>query len=402
MRTTPLLNLAWHDIDAPKIPKHIGRKPWELTYPRTNNWKSAKQKVLLVIDHVPTPNLQTRKLASSQERVLLENVIRRAFTVARSWAKEDGSKRPKMKDYAWCIVSWANFKTYDLQDRQPANEYLIERMRSIIADLQPTKIHYLGEEPAWHMHRIGVERRAWVLKQITEQHHYTASSNLSITQPLWIYKSEGRRSIDGYSYDMSPDDANLLGHISENLARMILGYYPYSLAHLKPKYTIVDTMGAWKALLSKLWKAHRFSLDLETNNLSVYENGIVTAQFAFDSKLCYIVPLKCIGSPWTSGELREILSDMRSLFGREIDQTDWKAPYIIGQNLAFDFRVLCVELGLHTIDVSHMGYHGFFLRFGREPFQIEGPYGQHHRSGRRQQCEAQNMGVGCYLVAVRK
>ena len=352
----PILDLEWIECENPPKPRNLklgkSHKAWNLAYPRTSNWNTAKHKMLVVIEHVPTPNLHSKRLLSHQERLIIDNIIRRAFHIAKQWAKDNNLKNPKSKDWAWWFVSWANFKTYDLKDNDLhlANEYHVERMRNIIAKLKPTKVHYFGEEAAYAMHGIGIERRAWVLDQSIKKHKFQASSNLSFTRPLRAHKFKSRYSEEEeFNYDMSPDDANLLGHISENLARLILGSYPYSLSHLKPIYELVNSMKAWKKLLKRLWKVHHFSLDLETFDLSIHNNGIVTAQFSFDSKKAYIVPLKCVNSPWQPEELKSIYTDMQALFGREISQTDWDAPYIIGQNLAFDFRVLCVELGLHTI-----------------------------------------------------
>ena len=221
----PILDLEWTECKNPPKPRQLKldqfHKAWNLTYPRTSNWNTAKHKMLVVIEHVPTPNLHSKRLLSHSERLIIDNIIRRAFHIAKQWAKDNNLKSPKSKDWAWWFVSWTNFKTYDLKDNDLhlANEYHVERMRSIIAKLKPTKIHYFGEEAAYAMHGIGIERRAWVLDQSIKKHKFQASSNLSFTRPLRAHKFKSRHSEkEEFNYDMSPDDANLLGHISENLA----------------------------------------------------------------------------------------------------------------------------------------------------------------------------------------
>ena len=346
MAEQPLrIHWQWHSLKDPDPPKE--KKLWRLSIPVSMNWDSAKHKFLFIVDHVPTPNLSNRKLLSGHERRILENLIRRAFSLARS--RRIGSKHPvQPKDCAWAAVSWSGFVTYDSSatDTQIRtwDDWQRNRMEGIFKNLAPTHVHFFGEYAAWQMYNIGVEHRGWIRDVKVAGKSMKVSANLSFTSTLFI---DTRNERTRYYYE--PDDANLLGHMASNLSYLFLGYNPYSLAHLTPKYKVVGTRKAFNELMRKLWNAEKFSLDLETDNLTVHHNAIVTLQVAFSSRKAYVVPLKCVGSPWSAKDFRYVYACLRKVFGRKFPQDDWNIPYIIGQNLSFDYRVLQTELGLHTM-----------------------------------------------------
>lgn len=330
-----------------KLKKSVGRKPWNLSLPFTSNWGKRKRRVLFVVDHVPTQDLEAGQLLSEINRPLFLNVLNQAFKIAGTW----GCKK-KQDDYAYGWVNFNFFKTYDMSPQQQANanKICVERLQLIIDKFKPTHIHFFGTTPFYLMYGEDVERRGWVF----EKDGMMVSSNISVTRAgnATLEEEEDEEEDDDSDYQagfLSVVEANMLGHASENLAKLIHGKDPFSLAYIKPAYTLIDKMAAWKKLYKRLWKSKLWAFDTETYNLSVTENGIALFQFSFDEKHSFIVPGKSVSSPWTADELREIFTDLRKLFSRKFDQTKWKVPVIIGQNLEFDFRMIRQELAIPVI-----------------------------------------------------
>lgn len=326
-------------------------KTWDLYYPISSNWGSAKQRFLFVIDHVPSENLKSRKLLSGETGEMFVNILSYAEDLARSW----GCKR-SFEDCGVAFVSWSYFKTYNLDKANAAvaTTASVDRMERILKKLDPTHVHFFGEAPAQEMFGIDVEKRGWVLKLKSNIGKIWVSTNISVTNEAKFFEDDDDSDDEdeGFNDDaLGVDKSNLLGYACNNLARILNGGYPYSLRHIKPAYNLIDTMKKWKKLHARLMDARCFAYDLETDNLSAMCNRILTAQFTLPDTpdMCEFLPLKHFDSPWSSEQLKEIYTDLRTLFAQKFDQRKWNVPYLIGQNLAFDLRVTRVELGIPVV-----------------------------------------------------
>ena len=65
-----MLNFTPIEIDY-AVPDVLKRKSWGLDMLVTDNWRSAKTRILFVIDHVPTEDLRKRQLLSGESGRLL-------------------------------------------------------------------------------------------------------------------------------------------------------------------------------------------------------------------------------------------------------------------------------------------------------------------------------------------
>lgn len=331
------MNIIYKSFDY-KPPE--GFKDWSIKPCFTDNWENSNKRILFVFDHVLSNDIRNNKLLSSATyKKMIGNLWNYSWMILDSWGYE-GNK------FEWAIgfVNWRNCKTYDIKDttiRDNTEKYFKERLKTFIKQYRPTHIHYFGETSAKIMHKLNTWERGWIKGKSIKY-----SFNLNMNQYIIMEKTE-----DDWKEYVPPDKANLWGHIGENIAKLIYGGYPFSLNHIKVKYKFISNMKKWKLLLEKLWKTKRFAYDLETKNLTIYKNGIVTAQFTLEGEqdISYIVPLKSIGSPWNAKEFKEIYRDLRKLFSRKFDHEDWNIPYIIGQNIGFDIRVTRVELGIPII-----------------------------------------------------
>lgn len=338
--------LVTPEFDVPSLFKK--RPAWNIACPIDDNWRKSKRRLLFVVDHVPAADLRAKQLLSSNTRALYLNVVDHALDIAKEW----GYKR----DRAECAMGWVNynfFKTYDIEDsqlRQAAEKASQERLAKLIKKLDPTHIHFLGPEPAERLYGVPIQRRGWVQKFDGR----LVSTNISITTEQRWESSESDDEEEFFidNNEMGVNRANLLGHACENLAKLFCdGYYPYSLKHIKPRWTVISTMTQFDKLLKQLYKARYFGYDTETRNLSVTDNAILTMQFTLpdDIEHTWILPLKHRDAPWSAAQLKQIMFKLREFFAVKHDHWRWDTPFMIGQNIGFDLRMTRQELGLPII-----------------------------------------------------
>lgn len=336
---------SYQKITSP-VPKNFKRSDWALEVPIDVKWKKRKNKVLFVLDHVPSEDLKEKKLLTGLTGTKMVNLVKRAHEVAAEW------KHPtKTKDWAYAFVNWNFFKSYDLdaQGKADADALAAQRLRKLIAKLKPTHIHFFGPQPAHSMYGFDIEKRGWV----QEFDGIQVSSNISVTTQSKVDHDD--EDDDDDSEDMEDKvgvaQANMLGHAAENIARLLIGKYPYSLAHIRLKTKYVDTIKKFDKFYKHLIRAQIISFDVETDNLSVHGNQWLTGQFTFESdpNLSWIVPLKHKDSPWKPDELQYIYTKLRKLFAKKYDHEDWKTPFIIGQNIGYDLRIVRHELAIPVI-----------------------------------------------------
>ncbi len=232
-----------------------------------------------------------------------------------------------------------------------------KRMTSIILSLKPTDVHFFGNDIPNDMFGYGMEHRGWVFNEKVsykkKSHKFKFSFNVSITKQNTKVEDDDLDSNYESTYEdnFSRNETNLANYICDYLSYCFLERHPFSLKHLKPNYKIVDTIKGFNSLIKKLRRSKVWGYDLETENLSVYGNKILTMQFTLDSEpdMAYIVFCKHKDSPFDGKELEHIYMEMHKLLSRHLDHYSWKTPIIVGQNLDFDMRVSRVEFGIPVI-----------------------------------------------------
>ena len=85
----------------------------------------------------------------------------------------------------------------------------------------------------------------------------------------------------------------------------------HDLSGIKPKAYYVDTIEKFDALYEKLLESPIVATDTETKNLSSNFNSLYLAQFAFSTKLGYVVPVMHPQGPFSEEETAYIVKKLR-------------------------------------------------------------------------------------------
>jgi len=327
------------------LPEGWNRKttsPFNLSIPIDKSFLySKKKKVLLVVEEVSSGDLRCGKLLGSPEvRACVCNLLHEAQTYAYENAGTE------IEDYVLAAINFNYFKTYHLSEKDAgiANKQASARCSSFIAKIKPDLVFVIGDTAAEYLLNDSDARykRGWV-------HNYLASKHTcQLVSTQNIEFSYFERSSDADDR-LAVDTANLLGYVYRCLANGFAGNLIYDASHVKANYEYVDTIGKFKSLLAKLNAAKVIGCDLETRNLSVHHNSILTFQFAFASDVGYVLPYHHKDTPFTGKELKYIEKKMRRFFGQRIEYEGAKTRQLVGQNFGFDLRILRQELGLPFI-----------------------------------------------------
>ena len=325
----------------PKLPPAVASvRPERLSCPFTSNWKDVPRcnRILLVIRTPSAADIGKKRLAVLHD-IILHNLTERAMKIARRWNRLDGEKAPPAM--AFGVVAWMPGRSTHSNSSAGSFNWAHDALHQACRMLQPGRLHFLCHDVLDTLIGNPPHQRGWIQEIDIGEHTLPVSSNLDLPAIRLFKRTYGDRAV------INLDDANLLGHMSELLAILIMGRCPWSLTHLQPKIRVLTTLSEVRALFNKMLQ-HPFALDLETKNLTVHSNAMLTLQVAFNERQSYMVPMKHVSAPWTPKELRMIYRRLRHLLW-DRDPYIMDGQYIVGQNLSFDGRILRQELGLPVI-----------------------------------------------------
>lgn len=319
---------------------------YDLSCPIDSDWKDKPQRVMLVIETIDSQDLTEGQLLYDRARTVVHNLIQYTRIQARY---EFGFKS---KDCAFATINFNNYKFFD----QPTETWaghrrrMAKRVWAIIAEKKPTHVVVFGDRAMKAMmpqEEWLEKKRGWVFEAEIDDHPVKITGTLDL-QPLYSTRKKDSESDDdeGEEGDVF-GKANLLYYVSRNLINAFAGRNIYSLAHIKPKPVVVDTIEKFKRLYRKLCTTEQVAVDTETKNGSVNHNAIHTIQFAFSTEKGYLLPIDHPQTPFSLEERKYIKKKLRKFFGAK--RGDLPLKYIITQYGIFDLRVLRVELGLPII-----------------------------------------------------
>ena len=315
----------------------FGIKPYNVDWAITDNWKKAKNKVLVVVEFVPSVDLKEKSLMG---HTLSQQTYSNLFDYTFSEVKKLNSK-VKQKDWGFMFVNFNFFKWFDLsaQQKDVCIGAATKRMRKIIKKIPHTHLLLMGDTVAAKIldDPDANTKRLWVhdLKGIP------TVNTIGIDRSFSASKSD-----DDDLDDDAIDQANILGYASRCIQNLILGYNPYHI-EVKPKAKLIKTIKEFDALYKELKKAKRIAVDTEGTSLETIENKLATIQFATSSDIGYVIPWYHQGTTWSVSEFKYLRKKLRKLFtsnGTEYKGT--KTKFLIGQNFGYDMRVLSKELNI--------------------------------------------------------
>lgn len=315
----------------------FGIKPYNVDWAITDNWKKAKNKVLVVVEFVPSIDLKEKSLMG---HTLSQQTYSNLFDYTFSEVKKLNSK-VKQSDWGFMFVNFNHFKWFDLspQQKDVCIGAATKRMRRIIKKIPHTHLLLMGDTVASKIldDPDANTKRLWV-----HDHKGTPTVNtIGIDRSFSASKSD-----DDDLDDDAIDQANILGYASRCIQNLILGYNPYHI-EVKPRAKLIKTIKEFDALYKELKKAKRIAVDTEGTSLETIENKLATIQFATSSDIGYVIPWYHQDSTWSVSEFKYLRKKLRKLFtsnGTEYKGT--KTKFLIGQNFGYDIRVLSKELNI--------------------------------------------------------
>ena len=315
----------------------FGIKPYNIDWAITDNWKKAKNKVLVVVEFVPSIDLKEKSLMG---HTLSQQTYSNLFDYTFSEVKKLNSK-VKQSDWGFMFVNFNHFKWFDLspQQKDVCIGVATKRMRRIIKKIPHTHLLLMGDTVAAKIldDPDANTKRLWV-------HDYKGTPTVNT---IGIDRSfSASKSDDDDLDDDAIDQANILGYASRCIQNLILGYNPYHI-EVKPKAKLIKTIKEFDALYKELKKAKRIAVDTEGTSLETIENKLATIQFATSSDIGYVIPWYHQDSTWSVSEFKYLRKKLRKLFtsnGTQYKGT--KTKFLIGQNFGYDIRVLSKELNI--------------------------------------------------------
>lgn len=107
-------------------------------------------------------------------------------------------------------------------------------------------------------------------------------------------------------------------------------------------YKILTTIKEVKRVLQKLGKSKKpLVCDTESENVSKFNNNILTIQFYNGGPYGYCIPWNHSETPFSQKDQKKIVKYLQKLFSRAS-----KYPFLVGHNLKFEFTIMLTILGI--------------------------------------------------------
>lgn len=301
-----------------------------------NKPKKPVGKILFVLDHIPTEDLESGEILSGYT----DTVFHKLANLATNFYMAEYH----IDEFDYLVVNYNCFKTYG-KSEEFQNEAKLEfnrRLRAIIAEYKPDVVHTFGKDPQYAISRdkitelkgndhsiLGVPVKASV-KVDKKTHKFKHVSSVSFNPTI------ANRNMPLHN------NANLLGYMSRNMISTLEGgrlkyKIPFISDEKKKAYKThyVTTIKALKSCLKKMAKEKYVCIDTETENLYRVSNKIQTVQMCADGKNAYIIPIYHMDTPFMSKELKVVKRLFRNYFESENNN-----KFQIYANAQFDLNVM--------------------------------------------------------------
>lgn len=288
---------------------------------------------LIVVGHVHTHDLEAgRLLSASEDRKAISTVL----DLSRKWAGKF-MEGEKPKNFKYHFINFNYHKNYHLSGEHFAdsNRSAAKRVRKFIAELKPDIILIMGDSASRHLLKADPINHGLVYKIEVDGKEYTAVPTVELAT-----LTVDQEMPNGEKYELGK--TNLMMYAVRTISTIFKGKPCISLSGVKPNPVNIESIKDFKKLMKKLWEAPAVAIDTETTGLTVLNDELLTIQFAVDSKVGYIVPIKHKDCPFNAAELTYVMDELRKFLGRRrLPHVKWEEqPYFIKHNGKFDLRVL--------------------------------------------------------------
>lgn len=303
------------------------KTPFNLKLKTDANWQKARMRVLIVVEHIRSEDLQNHEIMSSDDTAMpVLRVIQYAMKETRKYSPS------KTIAPAFRVFNFRCEKHLHLSTEQILNKEREFGQRTIeaIEKMKPTHVLFCG--PNAFINSVPcnypMNRAGWV------ERHKFGSHECYTTLTLDLF----------HLLEKNGAAANNLEGIVRHLSYLLNSAFPFDLSHVKPNPVYVDSKEKFDSMLALLQKSKLVGVDTETRNLSVTDNAIYTIQFSSNlNDKGYVLVLDHPQTPWNATQIRYFKSKLKKFFGAE------QGPTIITMNGMFDLRVIRRALKLPII-----------------------------------------------------
>lgn len=297
-------------------------------------------RVLFVVDHMPSEDLENGKMFSGTTGDVFLNQIQ--------YLEDTFPLKTTIDDWNFLVVSYNMFKTYEKSEqyKTDADEVFAQRIRDLIIEYKPDYVMTFGNQPFRALNRERIDYSGGMY------HHW-----MGVEIPTKLKTKSGKHDfihVPNVSYNIVLNPRNIKGtsYTLGYMARWMLPLFNKGMPYKIPKVTCGKKRN-WKLvyltkvkdvikLLRRLKKAKKVAVDTETENLNRIKNRLQTVQLSDDGKTAYVIPIYHRDSPFSPKELRQIEEAMRDYF------EDNNNKYQIYTNAKFDLNVLRSNFGIRS------------------------------------------------------
>lgn len=298
---------------------------------------SGKRKVLFVLDHVPSEDLDSGKLLSGVTGDLLNSLITHT---KKTYANQSAS-------FSWCAITFNAFRHYgkSAEFRATAEAAFADRLRHVICQYKPDMVVVFGKSPM----------KALLGNKLVEDAKGRIRYSYYLGVPIPISVSSRKQTHDttlvsniSLNDIVSGDaaEASLLGYMCKCLAPIFGKTYLIEKDSILSRGSVViDTVKKFERLMDTLAEKEYIAVDTETRNLHKITNSLLTVQFAYDETKGFLVPLSHKDSPFRPGEIELMRGRLREYFEGANNN-----KYHIYTNAKFDLTVFRSECGVRYFE----------------------------------------------------
>lgn len=308
---------------------------YKLVLKEDDGWSSAKNRVLIVVQYVPSYDLKNRELLSTKEsKECLTNIIK----LAERWTLRYSERHD---DFKYKVFNFYAEKHFHLGTAERHNKELEfgERLVQAINKYKPTHILFCGNpcyttvtNNPYSLYRLG-----WVEQLKIGSVQCLATQTFDL---FWLLGDSANAQTTSRG-----QHSNSLGIVALHLSYLLNGKHPFNLSQVQPKPKYVSSKHDFDSLMNLMATAKYVGLDTETKNLTVTQNTIYTIQFAPDnSEYGYVLALNHPRTPWNDKQIAYFKKRLKQFFSAK------EGPTLVTMNGKFDLRVIRRYLQLPIIE----------------------------------------------------
>lgn len=319
--------------------------PFNLSIPIERTWDTATKKVLIIVEHVPSVDLEQHKLLSEKSLTVLEN----CFTYANKLAKPYGYE--KDSDIAYAAINFNFFRTYHLtpSEKLKADKDNAARCLAFIEKYEPTHLIVCGDSVTTALleekRPNAIYEKGWARNIKINGKKLRVLNTVDFGEAVAGAQKDDDDETDGEGQLKA---IYVLGYFSRNIRNFLLDKNPHDIGNnieINPK--LITTIKAFDKMMKKLNAADKVAFDTETKNLNKIDNKLLVLQFSTSADDSYVLPYLHKNTPFSAADIEYITKELRKFFMQKKKMSH--DSYLIAFNAKFDLTRIKQDLGIPFI-----------------------------------------------------